>query len=119
MNIDKINQRLDSIDDLIKFQYECDLFRSRIAKLPDLEKLLARIFSYSIKHKVRAIYFEDVSLIKLKEFKTLLKTFKELPEIIETLGSKADEFKSSRLRQLVIQNKEESLFPTDILSLIK
>jgi hypothetical protein len=49
--------------------------RAKLAKLPDLEKLLAKIFTYSIKHKVNAIYFEDVSLIKMKEFRTLLKTF--------------------------------------------
>ena len=49
--------------------------RVKLSKLPDIEKLLARIFTYSIKHKVRAIYFEDVSLIKMKEFRTLLKVF--------------------------------------------
>jgi hypothetical protein len=36
--------------------------RARLNKLPDLEKLLAKIFTYSIKHSVKAIYFEDVSL---------------------------------------------------------
>jgi hypothetical protein len=40
--------------------------------LPDLEKLLARIFAYSIKHRIKAIYFEDVSLKKLTEFRSLL-----------------------------------------------
>jgi len=44
--------------------------------MPDLEKLLAKIFSYSIKHSVDAIYFEDVSLIKLKEFRQILTTIK-------------------------------------------
>jgi hypothetical protein len=47
-----------------------------MGKLPDVEKLLAKIFTYSIKHRVKAIYFEDVSLNKMKEFRTLLKTFR-------------------------------------------
>lgn len=44
------------------FQSETDILRARLNKLPDLEKLLAKIFTYSIKHSVKAIYFEDVSL---------------------------------------------------------
>ena len=40
-----------------------------MTKLPDMEKLLAKIFTYSVKHKVKAIYFEDVSLIKMREFR--------------------------------------------------
>ena len=69
LNVDKIEQRLDAIDDLLANQHETDELRAKLAKLPDLEKLLAKIFTYSIKHKVKAIYFEDVSLIKMKEVK--------------------------------------------------
>ena len=61
-DIKKINQRLDAVDDLIKHQSASDILRARFAKLPDLEKLLAKVFTYSIKQKVHAIYFEDVSL---------------------------------------------------------
>lgn len=71
----KINQRLDALEDLLAHQHETDDLRVKLSKLPDIEKLLARIFTYSIKHKVKAIYFEDVSLIKMKEFRTLLKVF--------------------------------------------
>jgi len=62
MSAEKINGRLDSICDLIKVQSDTDILRARLSKLPDLEKLLAKIFTYSIKHSVKAIYFEDVSL---------------------------------------------------------
>ena len=54
-------------------------------KLPDLEKLLAKIFTYSIKHSIKAIYFEDVSLQKMKEFRTLLNVFKSVREIIGSI----------------------------------
>lgn len=53
-------------------------------KLPDLEKLLAKIFTYSIKHSVKAIYFEDVSLQKMKEFRLLLNSFKGLPQTLDS-----------------------------------
>lgn len=33
--------------------------------MPDIEKLLARVFTYSIKHRVKAVYFEDVNLQKM------------------------------------------------------
>lgn len=98
----------------MNFQYECDSFRAKIAKIPDLEKLLAKIFTYSIKHKVKAIYFEDVSLIKLKEFRQLLKLFKQVPEFIETLMRKKDEFKSQRLRLLLTSDKEGGLYPSQM-----
>ena len=66
-------------------QYEVDIFRARAGKLPDLEKSLANIFKYSIKNKVKAIYFEDVSLIKLKEFRLVTKTLKDLHSLITAL----------------------------------
>ena len=81
-NQDKINERLDAIDDLMSNQHETDILRAKLSKLPDLEKLLAKIFTYSIKHSVKAIYFEDVSLTKMREFKTLLNCFKGLSETI-------------------------------------
>jgi len=91
LNIGKIEQRLDAVEELIRLQYETDQFRSRVGKLPDLERLLAKIYTYSIKSKIKAIYFENVSLQKLKDFRTLLKTFKSLPEIIEPLKKKLPE----------------------------
>jgi DNA mismatch repair protein MSH6 len=48
MNVDRINARLDAIEDMMTFQHETDVLRARLQKLPDLEKLLAKIFTYSI-----------------------------------------------------------------------
>ena len=59
--------------------------RARLGKLPDLEKLLAKIFTYSIKHSVKAIYFEDVSLQKMKEFRTLITCFKNIGSTIDSI----------------------------------
>jgi DNA mismatch repair protein MSH6 len=97
MNIAKINSRLDAVEDLMTHQYETDVFRSKIAKLPDLEKLLAKLYTYSVKHKVKAIYFENVSLIKLREFRVILRQFKALSELVSSLANKKNDFKSERL----------------------
>lgn len=78
-----------------------ELVRNRLARLPDIEKLLAKIFTYSIKQRVKAIYFEDVSLLKMKEFRMLLKTLRQLEEILSPLIKRKDEFKSVRLRTLL------------------
>ena len=74
-NVEKINARLDAVEDLMTAVHETDLVRYELSRLPDIEKLMARVFSYSIKHKVKAVYFEDVNLAKMQEFRKLLNAF--------------------------------------------
>lgn len=45
---EKINDRLDAVEDLMKMPLQLDLFRSQLEKLPDLERILARVFVYSV-----------------------------------------------------------------------
>ena len=78
-----------------------ELVRNRLVRLPDIEKLLAKIFTYSIKQRVKAIYFEDVSLLKMKEFRMLLKTLRQLEDILSPLIKRKDEFKSVTLKTLL------------------
>ena len=103
----KIEQRLDAIEDLLTHQHETDDLRHKLSKLPDVEKLLARLFTYSIKHKVKAIYFEDVSLIKMKEFRSLLKVFGGIRSTLLGLSRLNEEGKlqSERLRVLLTPKK--------------
>lgn len=49
MDVNRINDRYDSIEDLQKFANERDTFMRGIEKLPDLEKMCGRIYKYSIK----------------------------------------------------------------------
>ena len=98
MNIEKLNDRLDALEDLIQNQYETDVFRSKIARIPDLEKLVAKLYTYSIKHKIKAIYFENVSLNKMKEFRQVLMTLKSLDDVVDCLRNRMGQFKSKRLR---------------------
>lgn len=108
-SIDKIEARLGAVSDLMMFQSETDILRARLNSLPDLEKLLAKIFTYSIKHSVKAIYFEDVSLIKLREFRTLLKSFRNMTDhTIQSLRAVAErgELESELLIALVSTRSE-------------
>jgi DNA mismatch repair ATPase MutS len=56
----KINDRLDAVDDLMKIPLQLEAFREKLSKLPDLEKILAKVFVYSVKNSVKAVYFENV-----------------------------------------------------------
>ena len=116
MNTSKINDRLDAVEDMMKHQYETDVLRSKLAKMPDLERLLAKLYTYSVKHKVKAIYFENVTLNKLKEFRTLMKHFKSIHDVTGSLKGK--DFKSTRLHTLLTPDSEGGLYPQDICSVI-
>ncbi len=86
---------------MIKHQHETDVLRARLSKLPDLEKHLARVFSDSVKHSVKAVYFEDVNLAKMKEFKSMLTVFKEFNNTVEVFSKLSPSLVSSRLSLLV------------------
>ena len=108
LDVDRIEARLDAIEDLLVNQHEADELRAKLGKMPDLEKLLAKIFTYSIKHKVKAIYFEDVSLIKMKEFRSLLKC---LGGVRDTLSgmlrlNESGKLRSERLKTLLTTRSE-------------
>lgn len=104
MDIDSINSRFDSIEDLINHPHEMEVLRSKLYKLNDMEKHLSRLYQYSINRNSKAIYFEDVSLKKLREFHDMIKKMKEIPEFIEVISRAKDAFKSDRLKQLVTIN---------------
>ena len=61
----KINDRLDAVEDLTKIPVHLNTFRERMSKLMDLEKILAKVFVYSVKSTFRAVTVENVSFAKL------------------------------------------------------
>lgn len=76
-----------------------------------MERTQSKVFAYSVRNSVRAVFFENVSFQKLRELKCLLKNFHEFGEIIEPLRVESEEFKSERLRQLVRYKEEGGLLP--------
>jgi hypothetical protein len=57
---------------------QVELFRGKLSKIPDLERLLAKVFTYSVKDSTKAVMFENVSYLKLIEFRDLLTHFKDI-----------------------------------------
>ena len=83
--IDSIESRLDSIEDLINHPHEMEVLRTKLFKLNDMEKQLSKLYQYSFNRNKKAIYFEDVSLIKLREFHDMLKKMKDIsPTAVST-----------------------------------
>lgn len=80
---------------------------------------MANVFTYSIKHRIKAIYFENISLNRLREFRSLLKSFAALPETIASLVSKKHLFKSERLKHLLTPDTEGGLYPSELLPALK
>mmetsp|Transcript_21387 Transcript_21387/g.33077 ORF Transcript_21387/g.33077 Transcript_21387/m.33077 type:complete len:178 (+) Transcript_21387:1863-2396(+) len=123
LKIDEIKARQQAVEDMINFQHETDVVRVRLKPLHDLERMLAKIFMYSAKHKSKAIYFEDVSLIKLKDFRVLLTDFKKIEFALAPLINQRHCFKSPRLRALLSPNDDEEeepgLFPGDLMLAIE
>ena len=78
-----------------------------------MEKLLAKIFTYSIQHSVQAIiYYQNVSYTKMKEFKILLDCFENIEKTLEDLIEIKQKFKSKRL--LMLLNNKGGLLPSNI-----
>ena len=121
-SIEKIEARLDAVSDLIEHDADTNIIRCRLKKYPDIEKLLAKIFTYSIKKSIKAIYFEDVSLTKMREFRNLLNAFRQVEDDIGSLRSlhRRGKLRSERLIALVTNSKEtkNGLLPENILEAI-
>ena len=105
----KINDRLDAVTDLVNNEVTRDKLQAKLRKVPDLERMLSRIYTYSQRASVKAIYI-DISVIKrLDEFYTLLGVLKKLQDIITEVFDKdvLKVLRSKRLRALVQFKKIE------------
>ena len=68
---------------------------------------------------MEAIYFEDVSLSKMREFKQLLDCFKDMGKTLEDLTKVKDQLKSNRLKLLLEYEEEGGLMPSTIRESLK
>lgn len=65
---EQIYQRQDAVTDLVAYAELRNTIQASFKKLPDLERLLTRIFTYSIKTKIKAFYVDQQALSRLDEF---------------------------------------------------
>lgn len=82
---DSICNRLDAVEELLGRYDVVRQFDSDVKGLPDIEKLLSRVSTYSVQSNSSAVYFEDVSTLRLKEFQELLGHFTSMQNLLERL----------------------------------
>ena len=98
----QIQRRLDAVEELSVNTALRKKIQRRLSGLKDVERVLTRIYTYSVKQKVKAFYIDAQALNRLDEFYELLNTMRELLQIIKDIfGREGHKAKSIRLRQLV------------------
>lgn len=69
----RISQRLDAVEDLENIRMDKERVIDILRRLPDLDRIVNRLYHYSVKATTeKAIYFEDVSSGRLREFRELI-----------------------------------------------
>uniref|UniRef100_UPI00398F65F0 DNA mismatch repair protein Msh6 n=1 Tax=Pristiophorus japonicus TaxID=55135 RepID=UPI00398F65F0 len=116
-----IEDRLDSIEDLMAVPDKVTEVVELLKKLPDLERLLSRIHSIgsSLKSKdhpdSRAVLYEETTYSKKKiaDFLSALEGFKVFQEVLQIIEPSVDGFKSRLLKQILSLkgSATEGLFP--------
>lgn len=82
-DIETIRNRLDAVEELVADSKLRKEIMARLIRLPDVERILTKIYTYSVKSKVKAFYIDAMALNRLDEFYDLLATMKELASIVK------------------------------------
>ncbi|XP_067901328.1 DNA mismatch repair protein Msh6 [Heterodontus francisci] len=116
-----IEDRLNSIEDLMAVPDKVTEVIELLKKLPDLERLLSRIHSIGspLKSKdhpdSRAVLYEETTYSKKKitDFLSSLEGFKVFQEVLQIIEPSVDGFKSKLLKQILSLkgSSTEGLFP--------
>jgi DNA mismatch repair protein MSH6 len=99
----KVNERLDAVTDLVMNEMIRDKLQAKLKKLPDLERMLSRIYTYSQRSSVKAIYIDISVITRLDEFNALLSHLARLLELLNDVFDRdaLSKLRSRRLRGLV------------------
>lgn len=77
------------------------------------------MYTYSIQHRVKAIYFENVSATKLREFKAVITCLRQVPGLISIFASHKETLRSQRLKQLISHDTDGGLLPLSMMEEIE
>ena len=111
-DVAQIEQRQDAVSDLVQNKPLHELISAALGKIPDIERMLTRIFTYSIKSKIKAFYVDAQAIKRITEFHTLLTVFKELNLQLADIAKLLPKLKSQRLRSLVtVAGNKGGVFP--------
>lgn len=86
----------------------------RLVQLPDVERIMTKIYTYSVKSKVKAFYIDAQAMQRLDEFYDLIATLREMSKILKEVFKKATKLDSKRLKALItprsiIKNQDEEM----------
>ncbi len=100
-DINKINERLDIVDDLINNEELIVSFRNSLSKWIDIERICSKFYKLAMgnENKKNAIYFEDIGKSRIKEFFKLLNFLASCQSIFDLFNKyiKENKFKSEIL----------------------
>lgn len=101
LNCDKINERLDVVEYLKNNEHVLSLIRTKLKKLPDVERLLNKICIQAAQSERGAVFFDNIVNTKLREFVTFLNAFKDVGTLLTELNTmEKDEELPLRLFQI-------------------
>lgn len=99
-DIKDIEVRQDAVADLIQNKELLNSIRRNLQKLPDLEKKLTRLYTYSIKQEKSPILFENMNVKKLLNLKETLNGLEQVITLYSQIGTHKSKITSARLRAL-------------------
>ena len=97
----KIDERLDAVEDLMRSDEALVIVHEKLRKLPDIERMVNKIYNISSRTRLSAVYYEDFARNRLKEFISLLDELSDIDKMVETFQECIAKLKSKRLRRLV------------------
>ena len=100
LDVVAINDRLDAIEDLHNIENFGEEFCTGMRKIPDLERLLTRIYNYGVKQAERVIIFEEVSLVRLRDYQMTMNYITTARSHLVKLAVHREDFKSQLLKNL-------------------
>jgi DNA mismatch repair protein MSH6 len=118
LEISKINERLDAIEDLNRNQGFISEIQGFLKNSGDLERTLGKLFKYSLKQKEKYVLFEDISTTRLRELKSLLATMLKLFGLLKESKHKY-KWDSAVLKSLTTVEKEGGTLKAGIEEEIK
>lgn len=96
-SIPLINERLDAVDDFSSLSGVLEDLRNQMAKLPDLERIIARIHSGNC---------------LVKDFVACLKAFDNVRALLANLSTYSDQLSSSKLKEILQYGWPDELVET-------
>ena len=111
IEIEKINERLNMVEDFINNEELMVVFRNSLLKWPDLERQSSKFFKFAMGTNTKAIYFEDVGKNRLRDFFNLVNFMSKSTEVINlfTQYIKDKKIKSKELiERVTLYNFDQS-----------